>query len=48
MRAPIKMAIAFFTRESAGRRRKHLDWSILLGWTGIAIALGVIVFVLTR
>lgn len=48
MRAPIKGAIAFFMRESAAGRRKRLDWSLLLGWAGIAIALGVIVFVLAR
>jgi hypothetical protein len=42
MRAPIKGAIAFFMRESAGRRRKRFDLALLLGWAGIAIALWIL------
>ena len=46
MRAPIKGAIAFFLRDAASRRRKRLDWALLLGWAGIAIALSILLWIL--
>ena len=45
MRAPIKGAITFFIREPAGRRRKRVDFALLLSWAGIAIALWVLLAV---
>ncbi len=45
MRAPIKAAIAFLLGESAGRRRNRVDVALLLGWTGIAIALWILLAV---
>jgi hypothetical protein len=46
MRAPLKGAIAFFMRDAAGRRRKHADWALLLGWVGLAIALWILLAVI--
>ena len=46
MRPPIRGAIAFFLRDPANRRKKRTDWTLVLGWAGIAIALWIVVFVL--
>src|SRR3569832_141753 len=48
MRPPIRGAIAFFLKKPGGRDKNRIDWTLVLAWTGIAIALCVIAFVLTR
>lgn len=45
MRAPIKGAIAFFMKESSGQHRKRIDWAVVLGWTGVAVALWILLAV---
>jgi hypothetical protein len=47
MRPPIRGAIAFFLRKPGSRDRKRIDWTLLLAWAGIAIAIWIIVFALT-
>ena len=47
MRGPLRGMIAFFLPESrVGSRYKHIDWTLLLAWAGIVIALWVLLAVL--
>ncbi len=46
MRAPIRGALAFFMRDTAGRRRKRPDLALLLSWAGTAIALCILLWFL--
>lgn len=48
MRAPIRAAIAILMRDLTERHRKRLDWTLLLGWAGIAIALGILILLALR
>lgn len=45
MRAPIRGALAVLLRKSSSRA-KRTDWTLVLAWTGIAVALAVVIFVL--
>ncbi len=45
MRGAIKAAIALFLSGLAGRRRKRLNWAVLLGCVGIAIAIWILLVV---
>ena len=47
MRPAIRGAIAFFLRKPGRRDRKRVDWTLVLAWAGIAVALGTVVLVLT-
>jgi hypothetical protein len=46
MRAPMRKMIAFLLLGSRfGGRRKHVDWPLVLAWTGIAVALWIVLAV---
>ena len=32
-------------KEGAGRRRKRADWALILGWTGLVVALWILLAV---
>jgi hypothetical protein len=43
---PMKKMLAFFLVQSRfGASRKRVDWSLVIAWAGIAIALGVLLAV---
>jgi hypothetical protein len=46
MRPPIRGPIAFFLRKSASHDKKRIDWTLVLAWSGIVLALWIIIFVL--
>jgi hypothetical protein len=46
MRGPLRKMISFFLVESRlGPRRKQIDWTLVLFWAGIAIALWILLAV---
>jgi hypothetical protein len=46
MRPLIRGAIANFLRKPGSRDKRRIDWTLVLAWAGIVIALWIIVFVL--
>ena len=47
MRASVRGALAFLLSKPGSRDKKRIDWTLVLAWTGLVIALSVVVFVLT-
>jgi hypothetical protein len=45
MRPPIGAVIAFLLLTLANRKR--IDWMLVLGWAGVAIALSIVLLLLT-
>ena len=46
MRPPIRGALTVLLRKSGSRDNKRIDWTLVLAWAGIAVALSVVMFVL--
>jgi hypothetical protein len=46
MRPPIRGPIVFFLRKSGCHDKKRTDWTLMLAWAGIALALWIIIYVL--
>jgi hypothetical protein len=47
MRPPIRAAIAVFLSKPRRGNRQRIDWTLVLAWTGFAIAMSIVILAIT-